>query len=332
MEACLQCCLLESGLLSQRAVFQLVPRAENVCRVAEYLPVNFVLGESVLNEFDLRKMLREYFRFLLPWLKKNNNVMRHHVNYMVKYFAFFSAEFVSVYYGDKVYRTSDKVSSSSGTVRATHNLNLRFLGSRMILEGLDVVAETIPTWILDMRKLAKLFIWLEFSPTSEDQIRLLGLILSLPIMGGGYGRADKYLLAPKSAVDQEIGDHISKAFSQRIRLLHSRAVSNKIMPIDEETWFRGSIGFMKSTSAADRVKVPISDFDRSREMKSSGVGTKEMKEMVLSTKAIVGLVRGMKTFHSDMERTFDTPRTALSSGNRDVPVKGKLLRLTRAVS
>lgn len=180
MEACLQCCLLESGLLSQRAVFQLVPRAENVCRVAEYLPVNFVLGESVLIEFDLRKMLREYFRFLLPWPKKNNNVMRHHVNYMVKYFAFFSAEFVSVYYGDKVYRTSDEVSSSSGTVRATRNPNLRFLGSRMILEGLDVVAETIPTWMLDMRK----FIWLEFSPTSEDQIRPLGLILSLPIMVG----------------------------------------------------------------------------------------------------------------------------------------------------
>lgn len=44
--------------------------------------------------------------------------------------------------------------------------------------------------------------------------------------------------------------------------------------------------------------------------------------MVLSTKAMVGLVRGMKTFHSDMERTIDTPQTALSSGNRDVPVKG----------
>lgn len=178
--------------------------------------------------------------------------MRHHVNYMVKYFACFSAEFVSVYYGDKVYRSSDEVSSTSGVLRKSSNLNLKFLESRTILEGLDKVAEAIPIWMLEMRKLAKLFIWLEFSPVSEDQVRLLRLILSLPIMDG-YGRADKYLLAPKSAADQEIKQDIANAFSQRIRLLHSRAISNKIMPIDEETWFRGSIGFMKSTSAADKV-------------------------------------------------------------------------------
>lgn len=58
VEACLQCCLLESGLLSHRAVFQLVPRAENISRVSDYLPDDFVLGKEISIEFDLRKILR----------------------------------------------------------------------------------------------------------------------------------------------------------------------------------------------------------------------------------------------------------------------------------
>ena len=36
----------------------------------------------------------------------------------------------------------------------------------------------------------------------------------------------------------------------------------------------------------------------------------------------MGLIRGMRTFDIDMKRKFNTPKTALSSGNRDVPVKG----------
>lgn len=162
VEACLQCSLLESGLLSHRATFQLIPRLENVGRISEYLPADCALGESVSIMFDLRKILREYFRFLLPWPKKNNNVMRHHVNHMVQYFAFFSAEFVSVYYGDKVYRNSHEVSPSSGTVRVTRNPNLKFLRSQTILEGLDKVMEAVPVWMVEMRKWVRVFTWLDF--------------------------------------------------------------------------------------------------------------------------------------------------------------------------
>lgn len=41
----------------------------------------------------------------------------------------------------------------------------------------------------------------------------------------------------------------------------------------------------------------------------------------MKTKALVGLMKGQKVFSSDMDKTYDSAESCLSTGTRDVVVK-----------
>lgn len=86
--------------------------------------------------------------------------------------------------------------------------------------------------------------------------------------------------------------------------IHREALDHRIMPVTPEDWRRISFGYFKSTGASEAVKIPI-----------------DGKTVKVNTKAAVGVIRGEDIFDKNMDRTFDTFDTRLSTGSRDVPVR-----------
>lgn len=101
VEACLQCALLEENLLSRKASFVFIVRDVAKKAVARCDPSLFTGnekdGEQITFEFDLRKLLREYFLFLLPWPKEMNSKLRQNMSFIIKYFSVFSLHFATLY-------------------------------------------------------------------------------------------------------------------------------------------------------------------------------------------------------------------------------------------
>ena len=209
IKACLQECLLEANLLSEFSEFKFVLR-DDILEVFTTLK-----GSDSIVTFNHRRLIREYFHFLLPWPKKRNNEMRHHVNYMVKYFSFFSKVFQCLYYGDKIFQTANEIPNVTGEYCSFANPNLSFLNSKTVKDGYTLLNEAIPAEMKEFLKLARYFMFLEFDPRDAKQVRLLCSILSLLIIGG-YGRADKWTLAPKSSTDQHITEKIADHFYDRL--------------------------------------------------------------------------------------------------------------------
>lgn len=152
------------------------------------------------------------------------------------------------------------------------------------------------------------------------------MLLTLPVMCG-YGRPDKYLATPQSVKDIDYSSSdISTEMKHVVKQLHNNAIGNGYQPLRREEWETSVLGFMKSTSAAEKVRVPKSASTRSRDILKEGRSTGNNNILTGTTNAVVGIVRGDEIFNTDLERTFDTPDTCLSTGSRNVPIKA-----TRAI-
>lgn len=150
--------------------------------------------------------------------------------------------------------------------------------------------------------------FIQFDPSNREYIRLLRMLLMLPMMGG-FGRTNKYIVAPRSSEnDEDIVNNIGDVVKNNVLRLHREAVTNGFEPVRGNDWQRVTCGFYKSTASAEKVKLSV---------KIGGVD----KSIAVRTKALVGLVKGSKVFTDDMETLYNTIDTRTSTGTRDVVVK-----------
>lgn len=107
-----------------------------------------------------------------------------------------------------------------------------------------------------------------------------------------YGWVDKYAAAPMSADNEHmIVNDVGERMKNLVVRIHREALDH-------------SFGYFKSTGASEAVKIPI-----------------DGETVKVTTKAAVGVIRGEDIFDIDMDRTFDTFDTRLSTGSRDVPMR-----------
>lgn len=154
IEFCLQESLIEASLLSFEARFQLL--GENSEKFAKKeCKVNFLA------------FIREYFRFLLPWLKMKNGLLRSHMTNLVKYFACFSSEFVSIYYCDNLNKTAKEMSIRTRNLKVSYNPNLAYKDSKILS---DIRKEMFESFrgMRNFSELSEIFMYLEFDPTSRE--------------------------------------------------------------------------------------------------------------------------------------------------------------------
>lgn len=132
------------------------------------------------------------------------------------------------------------------------NPNRDFMSSKILTEIREEMKKAFAT-MPNFRSLAKIFMFLEYDPTSRDQARFLSLLLALPVMGG-YGRANKFLATSHSEEDLDYSESdISKEMYDVVKRLHENAIDHGFHPLRVEEWERATLGFMKSTSAAEKV-------------------------------------------------------------------------------
>lgn len=312
IECCLQESLIEASMLS--------------------FECSFVIDDYYYDKLGMRKIdnrlldyVREYFRYLLPWPKTRNNLLRAHITNIIKYFACFSREFVSISYQDGVNRTPKDIKIKTAVRRVCANPNLKFLDSNILL-GIRKDMEKAFCAMPDFLKLVKVFMYVEFDPSDRPQVRFLSMLLSLPVLGG-YDRADKYLATPHSEEDRGFEDaDISREMYDVVRQLHSNATKHGYHPLEVREWERATLGFMKSTSAAEKVKIIKSEKTLERDALRLNKMTGSKTILTGSSKAIVGIIKGSKIFTSDFHIMYDNVDNALSTGSRNVPVKA-----TRAI-
>lgn len=78
---------------------------------------------------------------------------------------------------------------------------------------------------------------------------------------------------------------------------------------------------MKSTSAAEKVKIIKSEETMERDALRLNRTTGSKRILTGSSKATVGIVKGSKIFTSDLHAMYGDVDNALSTGSRNVPVK-----------
>uniref|UniRef100_A0AAU7E2K3 RNA-directed RNA polymerase n=1 Tax=Coleura bat reovirus TaxID=3141869 RepID=A0AAU7E2K3_9REOV len=330
VEACLQMSLLEIDVLGSRKKgkisFTIEEKQIKITWKEKVRDKILFFGKSFLSKelyarieslkqdenISFNEILKNYFKFLLPWPKEMNNVARHVIPWIVKYWAYFSDEFITLWYGDGLHPKKEDIPVLRPQIRKTANPNHLFLNNRGIYiewsEMFEVVKE-----MPEFMRILTVSPFCEFDPDDVDTVRMLGLLLKLPVMGG-FGRADKYASAPRSADENLIKDEektdIADTMFRNCLKLFDEANQERYMPLSPEDWTRTSFGYFKSTGASENVKMNLNTVREGDKGKIS-----------LHTKAGVGVVKGNDTFSKDMSRKFNVVGKQLSTGNRDVPVK-----------
>lgn len=311
IEACLQACLLEANVQMfvdsggknsstvTWAVRRDVVRSERI--LAHY---KGYIDDSDFRDytFDMQTLIFEYLKNILPWPKKRNAALRNVIPFMVKYCAFFSGEFDCIASETSASGGQHDV-STFGRREKHNNPNIKLIESTVIRETYIDMLELVDERSRNLRDFLRICPFVEFDPTNQSQSRFLSLLLSLPILGG-YGRANKISCMVGTKKIKDDMEEIGSRFEMRLRQLHEEAISHGYVPVSENEAPRASLGFMKSTSAAEKVRVNVDD----------GV-------LTFTTKAAVGLMKGLDIFLHDTERTFSSTEDALNVGTRDVPVK-----------
>lgn len=297
VECCLQLCMVELDLLEDVKHVRLslseahfnklknkILNSDSICNSRE--------DGLIICDISLRNIYLGYFKYLLPWPTYYNNLMRHAIAWIVKYFGFFSEKFVSIHYGDEVYDKPGNIQIKKGIRRVFKNPNLYFVDDesshKEYIEMLNLCVE-----IPELYRLCQVCMFIQFDPSNRSYVRLLRMLLMLPMMGG-FGRTNKYIVAPRSAEnDDDIVNNIGDVVKNNMMRLHREAVTNGFEPVRGNDWQRVTCGFYKSTASAEKVKlsVKIDGSDRS---------------ISVRTKALVGLVKGSKVFTSDMEAKYIT--------------------------
>lgn len=330
VEACLQMALLEIDTLGVRkkksieydlkdTLVQVKWFGENKEEVITY--AKDIISSDLLKrlnevgdstEISLKEVLKDYFKFLLPWPKEMNNIARHVIPWIVKYWAFFSKEFVTYWYGDELHPSKDGIPVLRPKLMKTRNPNRIFIENRGLYQEWSEMFEVVR----DMPEFAKLItvcLFCEFDPDSFETVKMMGTLLKVPVMGG-FGRADKYVSAPRSAPEDLVNEHdktsIAESVFRNCLKLFDEAHQERYTPVTPDDWVRTSFGYFRSTGASENVKMNL-----------TSVREGDKKRISLRTKAGVGVVKGDETFSKDMTRKFNTVGKQLSTGNRDVPVK-----------
>jgi len=173
----------------------------------------------------------------------------------------------------------------------------------------------------NFKELSRVFMYLEFEPTSKEQVRFLSMLLSLPIMGG-YGRADKFLVTSRSEEDLDFtASEINSEMREVVGKLHKNSIDHGFHPLRPDEWERALLGFMKSTSAAEKVRIVKFEVTEEREKDRIYRSTGNKNVLVGSTKAVVGVVKRSIIFRGDLKNKYNSAETVLSTGSRNVPVK-----------
>lgn len=253
--------------------------------------------------FSFLEMIKEYLSLILPWPKEMNSKFRGVLPWCVKYCAFFSKQYRHIFYSEDIFVSTADIPRVIGEHRVSEkNPNECFIDSFTLHNEMIEMLEVIPKEGKLLRTFLRRSLFLEFDPGNRSHVRWCRLLLALPIMGG-FGRADKYAAAPVSADNYSmIVNDVGERMKNLVVRLHREALDHRIMPVTPEDWRRISFGYFKSTGASESVKIPV-----------------DGKNIKVNTKAAVGVIRGENIFDEDMERTFDTFNTRLSTGSRDVP-------------
>uniref|UniRef100_A0AAU7E235 RNA-directed RNA polymerase n=1 Tax=Mops bat reovirus TaxID=3141894 RepID=A0AAU7E235_9REOV len=315
IECCLQLCLIELDHVEDKDTISW-EFSEQFCRFIEknvknsYIPDDLKLsGASKITSvsISMRKLMYGYFKYLVSWPTSRNNEMRHVIAWAVKYCGFFSERFYSIYYGDETLSQPGNVPVRVGKRVDRMNPNLKFIDSEALFkeqkEMIDMCGE-----VTELKKFVSVCLFVPFDPAIREHVRLLRLMLCLPMMGG-FGRTDKYVVAPRTAKnDNDITNEIGSVMKENVKRLHSEACRKGFHPIKPDEWRRVTCGFYKSSASAEKERVRVS--------------LKNVEQTVtVKSKALVGLIQGEKVFASKLKDRYDDYDSRLSTGTRDVVVK-----------